>query len=313
MKRIFEVTVEDTMKSSPQSLLAQILHSEGRTLMAETVVSCDPYVDGVSNPELASAFGADMITLNNFDVLNPFIAGLYDVFDGVENLADELEQKAKFIRHQSSGNGLIKQLKSNIGRYIGCNLEPVPSAVAYTEGYKVNSQNLLHAVELGLDYVVITGNPNTYITEDGIMSAIVEAKQVVGENVIVIAGKMHGAGTGCHITADTVHKYCESGADIVMIPAPYTTPGMSPEHASDLIDVIHSEKKLALCAMGTSQESANKRIIEKIAISSKMAGADIVHIGDAGFCGIANPENIKNCSIVIRGKRHTYRRMAFRR
>ena len=34
------------------------------------------------------------------------------------------------------------------------------------------------------------------------------------------------------------------------------------------------------------------------------------HIGDAGFCGIALPENIMALSIAIRGKRHTYHKIA---
>ena len=41
----------------------------------------------------------------------------------------------------------------------------------------------------------------------------------------------------------------------------------------------------------------------------KMTGTDIHHIGDAGY-KTANPENIMDYSIAIRGKRHTYIRMA---
>jgi len=37
---------------------------------------------------------------------------------------------------------------------------------------------------------------------------------------------------------------------------------------------------------------------------------DLFHIGDAGFTGIAFPENIYTLSIAIRGRRHTWRRMA---
>lgn len=39
-------------------------------------------------------------------------------------------------------------------------------------------------------------------------------------------------------------------------------------------------------------------------------GADIQHIGDAGYGGIALPENILTLSKTIRGKRHSYRRMS---
>ncbi|HBT16182.1 MAG TPA: PEP phosphonomutase, partial [Firmicutes bacterium] len=42
----------------------------------------------------------------------------------------------------------------------------------------------------------------------------------------------------------------------------------------------------------------------------KMTGTDLHHLGDAGYPGIAIPENIMSYSIAIRGKRHTYSRMA---
>jgi hypothetical protein len=53
-----------------------------------------------------------------------------------------------------------------------------------------------------------------------------------------------------------------------------------------------------------------KHTIRQIALMSKMADADLYHIGDAGYHGIAIPENIMTYSIAIRGKRHTYIRMA---
>lgn len=53
-----------------------------------------------------------------------------------------------------------------------------------------------------------------------------------------------------------------------------------------------------------------EQTIRQIALNSKMIGADLHHIGDAGYHGIAIPENIMTYSITIRGKRHTYARMA---
>ena len=41
-----------------------------------------------------------------------------------------------------------------------------------------------------------------------------------------------------------------------------------------------------------------------------MTGADIHHLGESGFTGVAAPENITAYSVAIRGLRHTYRRMA---
>ena len=51
-------------------------------------------------------------------------------------------------------------------------------------------------------------------------------------------------------------------------------------------------------------------MIKEIALINKRAGADIQHIGDAGWCGVALPENIMALSVAIRGKRHTYFKMA---
>lgn len=50
---------------------------------------------------------------------------------------------------------------------------------------------------------------------------------------------------------------------------------------------------------------------ESLALSSKRKGVEIFHIGDAGYSGMmAQPENIQTLSITVRGKRHTYIRMA---
>ncbi len=43
-----------------------------------------------------------------------------------------------------------------------------------------------------------------------------------------------------------------------------------------------------------------------------MAGADVHHIGDAGYSGVAIPENIMALSMAVRGRRHTWFRIAAR-
>lgn len=57
------------------------------------------------------------------------------------------------------------------------------------------------------------------------------------------------------------------------------------------------------------QAGADVETIRQLALTSKRSGADIQHIGDAGFNGTADPENIMALSIAIRGKRHTYLKM----
>ena len=78
MKRIFELKNSEMAQIDKRQLAELIRHSEGRTLCAETVISCPPLAGGVSNPELAAAFGADLITLNDFSLQTPFIFGYDD-------------------------------------------------------------------------------------------------------------------------------------------------------------------------------------------------------------------------------------------
>ena len=75
-------------------------------------------------------------------------------------------------------------------------------------------------------------------------------------------------------------------------------------------DLAHGLGVLTMTSIGTSQEGADKATIRQIALMCKMTGTDLHHIGDAGYTGMAIPENILNYSIVIRGRRHTYTRIA---
>jgi len=66
-----------------------------------------------------------------------------------------------------------------------------------------------------------------------------------------------------------------------------------------------------MSAIGTSQEGADEATIRQIALNAKMAGVDLHHLGDAGYHGVAVPENILAYCLAVKGRRHTYRRMAF--
>lgn len=121
---------------------------------------------------------------------------------------------------------------------------------------------------------------------------------------------MHGAGSGNIYDEETIKGFIDAGADVVLIPAPGTVPGFDLSLAKDIISMIHDNGALAMTTIGTSQEGSSKSVIEQIALNSKMAGADIQHIGDCGTFGMAVPENIMTLSVAIRGIRHTYRRMA---
>jgi hypothetical protein len=132
---------------------------------------------------------------------------------------------------------------------------------------------------------------------------------------MLVAGKMHAAGILSEggesiLTKDDIAEFIENGADVILLPAPGTVPGITLEYARDLIVYAHKMGSMTMTAIGTSQEGASVETIRQIALMCKMAGADLHHIGDTGYIGMALPENIHAYSIAIRGVRHTYARMA---
>ena len=107
-----------------------------------------------------------------------------------------------------------------------------------------------------------------------------------------------------------VKEFVEAGADIILLPAPGTVPGITMEYVRGLVSYAHSLGALTITAIGTSQEGADVATMREIALMCKMTGTDMHHLGDSGYGGMALPENIQAYSIAIRGIRHTYRRMA---
>lgn len=291
-KRIFDYTAEDFRNASRKQIVNSIRHSEGRTVMVENVVAITPPIDVVSGAEIAAAFGADMITLNCLDVMKPSI---------------------KILSENPDEMMTISEVKAATGRLIGCNLEPIPADVKHVDiGRTVNKETVEKAEELGLDYVMLTGNPGNCVTQETILEAISLVRSV-SQELIIVAGKMHAGGVGNDYNLSIVPAFAEAGADIMMFPAPYTTPGVDQFLAREMMSVVHETGMLGMLAIGTSQEGADESYIEQVAIASKAAGADIVHIGDGGYSGIAPPENILKLGITLRGRRHQYKRMANRR
>jgi hypothetical protein len=123
------------------------------------------------------------------------------------------------------------------------------------------------------------------------------------------AGALLEAGKNI-ITKHDIEFFVEAGADIILLPAPGTVPGITTDYIRELVNYSHSLGALTMTTIGTSQEGADSETIKRIALLCKMTGTDIHHLGDAGYAGIAVPQNIMDYSIAIRGVRHTYSRMA---
>lgn len=290
--RLIEAPKSIVERLEGEELKESIRASEGRVIASEVIAISPPLVDGISNAELAKAFGADMIILNMYDINNPVIQGA--------------PSWVKYPRNIFELTGLV----------VGANLEPIPEEIAsklkIPKGRLAIAENAKMLVENGAKFIVITGNPRTGVTGESIAKAVREIRTAIGRRALIFAGKMHSAGVyEKTVSLETLLEYIRSGADGVLIPAPGTIPSTRVDTLAEIVDRIHSEGGLVISCIGTSQEGADVETIRRIALYGKMIGADIHHIGDSGYSsGIAVPENIMYYSIAIKGRRHTYRRMA---
>lgn len=302
-KRLLDCTASDVKAFTKEDWLYSIGANEGRTLACETIGTVLPLFGDVTNAEVAASLGADILLLNIFDVENPIIQGLPDV---------KPEER-------------VRELKRLTGRMIGINLEPVESGYEgedpdnmwkMSPGRRATVENAVKACEMGVDMILLTGNPGNGVSNGAITDTLRRLKAAVGDKVILAAGKMHASGipseAGEHIiTARDVEEFIGAGADIVLFPAPGTVPGITMEYVRSLVKEAHSRGVLTMTSIGTSQEGADTETIRQIALMCKMAGTDIHHLGDSGYTGMALPENILAYSKAIRGARHAYRRMAY--
>ena len=301
-KRILNMTPKELINLSKEEIIDAIAGSEGRVLASETIGIKIPLLSDVTNAEFAASMGADMILLNMFDVQDPVILGL----------------------PQSDRQETVRKVKQLTGRMVGINLEPVDDAAAsenaetlwaMSAGRYATVENAALSQKMGVDMIVLTGNPGNGVSNDAIVSSLRAISAEIGDKIVLAAGKMHasgviGEGGENIITKEDIRLFAEAGADVILMPAPGTVPGITTEYIRELVSYAHSLGKLTITAIGTSQEGADTDTIKRIALECKMTGTDIHHIGDSGYVGMALPENIMAYSVAIRGIRHTYHRMA---
>lgn len=301
-KRMLDCVPSDLRSFQREDLLSSIGGSEGRVIACESIGTVYPMLGDITNAEFTAAMGADILLLNIFDVEHPVLQGLPKV--------EETE--------------CIRELKRLTGRMIGINLEPVADDFKpedeeciwnISEGRKATLENARRACEMGVDMILLTGNPGNGVSNRAITDTLRKLKKELGDRLILAAGKMHASGVLSEageriVTKKDVQEFIEAGADIVLFPAPGTVPGIAMEYIRGLVEEAHSKNVLTMTSIGTSQEGADTETIRQIALMCKMAGTDIHHLGDSGYTGMALPENILAYSKAIRGARHAYRRMA---
>ncbi|MCW6667578.1 haloacid dehalogenase-like hydrolase [Aerococcaceae bacterium NML190938] len=288
VKRLISANASEILAMSAEELKQSIKACEGRVILSENVAPYPTSIGDITNAELARAFGADLILLNGVDVLNPVIWAL-----------------------DAEPEHFVDRLHQLTGRPIGVNLEPVDlhakmneNRLDISQGRQVNEATIKAIETLGLDFVCLTGNPGTGVTNAAIADSIQFVKQHFAG--LVIAGKMHGAGVDEPVAdLEAVKTFIQAGADIILAPAVGTVPGFDADDLKRIVQCAHQHQALVMTAIGTSQEGADAETIRQIAIQNKICGADIQHIGDAGYGGLAPVENIFTMSKAIRGQRHT--------
>ena len=170
-KRILNMTAEEMTHATKSELIEAIAGSEGRVLASETIGITIPLLTDVTNAEFAASMGADLILLNMFDVQEPKIMALPEV---------EKEET-------------VREVKRLTGRMVGINLEPVEESYAsdnketlweMSAGRYATVENAIQAQKMGVDLIVLTGNPGNGVSNPAIISSLKAISEAVGEKIM---------------------------------------------------------------------------------------------------------------------------------
>jgi len=324
-KRLLNYSPKEMLALKPRELKEAIRLSEGRTVHVLARVSAPNLVQYVSNPEVAAAFGADMVGINAYDPTNP-------LFPGLPSKNPKDDEATKKLQIQIGKGWTLREVRELIGRPVSIDLEVPPGyggevdqelvsvdvkTGRVTLGMLFTRENAELAISQGPDVLGVGGRGR----QEEVLQCVPDAKKLVGDRCLLAAGIEHLLGSTVGgkkpydlrklITPETVRSLAESGADIIQIPAAGCFPGYDISYVHKLFNVIHEYDCLAEAGLQWSQEGADAETIKRLAINNKMAGMDILNLGDAGLNeNIPLPENIMAACIAVKGRRHTYRRMA---
>ncbi|MER5813097.1 hypothetical protein ABT143_33780 [Streptomyces sp. NPDC002033] len=272
-----------------RSLTRAVAAAEGRTMVAEVfaeraALSPAPG-SGVHNAELVAAFGADIVILNLIE----------RAWDGERLRLPELGEFASFT-----------ELARAIGRPVGVNLEPgdVP------EIRRARPDTAKRLVDLGAALLCVTANPGTGGSYAAMARVTGELRAGLGDDAAIWSGKMHHAGHPERVTTGRLTALVEAGADGVVMPLPGTLPGVTRELAAEAVAAVQDAGAVVMGAIGTSQEGSHIDVVPQLALNAKEAGFDAHHFGDSYIPGMCDPELLYAYSVAVRGRRHTWNRMA---
>ena len=313
-KRFLDYTPSELSTLSRTDFLDGIRAAESRVVGAYVCPLSPNYIEKVSNLELVAAFGADYITFEGFNPIDLQVPGLAS-----KNIEDD--KATKEVLQVDLGKGYsVLELKKLVARPIGALLlvKTTPDQeISGLYATSIFSEDLVrHIMEAGYDFISLAGYNQAML-----LDAVSKTKAIVGDKLVIEAGIPHGPGSidgdfPSHnlrsvSTPAFVGKLAKAGADIVDIPAVGVAPGFSIEYVTTLVDAIHENKALAAASVAHSVEGSNALTASRIAIDNKICGVDMYNVAAGGvFESVPLPEVLNQFCIAVKGKRHTYRRMA---
>ncbi|POT57164.1 hypothetical protein C3432_17560 [Citrobacter amalonaticus] len=281
MKRILNCRASDfRLPVTGEALREAIVASEGRVIMAEVAVQTPPLFAEVTNAELLCAFGADLLLLKGINCLQPELNGSDDRF----------------------GDNPVAQIKCLTGRLTGVSFE----VLAEEEASHANafSPAHLHAMQHA-DFYCLTGYDKPGVTAERMRQAIAQLRTQTDK--LILAAKFYTSGL---TLPEEYASYVRAGADGVIFPAPAGCRGASETLVREIVQAVQAHGGIAVTTLSSSQEGADCATVREIGLASKRCGSDMHNFGDAGVAGMADPQALNALSVAIRGRRHTWVRMA---
>ena len=299
--RLINASKRDFETMTPMDMKEAIRKSEGRVIMGQHLCFAGPgLVHGVTNTEVLFAFGADMVMLNTLDLddlsRSPGLQGL-------------------------TFRALKARCNRPIGVYLGCpKMDQPDQEIYFGKGMLCTKEHIKTCVEMGVDFVVLGGNPGSGTSIRDVIAATRWIKEEYGDQIFVFAGKWEdgvdervlGDPLADYDAKEIIRQLIDAGADCIDLPAPGSRPGISTDMIRELVEYTHSYKPgtLAMSFLNCSVEGADPDTIRLIALKMKETGADVHAIGDGSFGGCTAPENVFQLSVTMKGKQYTYFRMA---
>lgn len=275
MQRILNCRTHDFAKPAAASELVQaIVASEGRVIMAEVSAGASPLYGEVTNGELLCAFGCDLLLVKGMNCRTQAI-------QGCENLA---------------------HFKALTGRLIGVSME-VLADPSLDDPRACNLNNLALLQEA--DFYCLTAYDKPGVTTERVIDALRQIRAMTDKMILV--AKFYASGLA---EPQEYARYVLKGADGVMIPAPASCRGASEEKVACALAAVQAVGGVGITTLSSSQEGADEDTARQIALASKRCGADMYNFGDAGVAGMADPQALYAFSMAVRGRRHTWVRMA---